>query len=87
MPSKLGSEERGRELRFWEGKNYVAYIKRAASYVVLIIQTSIFIFIMLFNNGFDMEPASGAKPASAVDYQGWKHFLNAEVYPKGWREG
>lgn len=42
---------------------------------------------MLFNNGFDMEPASGAKPASAVDYQGWKHFFNAEVYPKGWREG
>lgn len=37
---------------------------------------------MLFNNGFDMEPASGAKPASAVVYQGWKHFY-AEVYLKG----
>jgi len=30
---------------------------------------------MLFSNGFDMEPGSGAKPASAVVYQGWKHFF------------
>lgn len=30
---------------------------------------------MLFSSGFDMEPASGAKPANAVVCQGWKHFF------------
>lgn len=29
---------------------------------------------MLFNNGFDMEPASGDKPPNAVVHQDWKHF-------------
>lgn len=38
---------------------------------------------MLFNNGFDMEPASGAKPASAVVCQGWKHFLMLKCILKG----
>lgn len=38
---------------------------------------------MLFNNGFDMEPASGAKPANAVVYQGWKHFFMLKCILKG----
>lgn len=42
---------------------------------------------MLFNNGFDMEPASGAKPASAVVYQGSKQFFMLKCILKEGRGG
>lgn len=42
---------------------------------------------MLFNNGFDMEPASGAKPASAVVYQGSKQLFMLKCILKEGRRG
>lgn len=38
---------------------------------------------MLFSNGFDMEPASGAKPPNAVVYQDWEHFFMLKCILKG----
>lgn len=38
---------------------------------------------MLFNNWFDMEPASGAKPPNVVVYQDWKHFFMLKYILKG----
>lgn len=38
---------------------------------------------MLFNSGFDMEPASGGKPANAVVCQSWKHFFMLKYILKG----
>lgn len=38
---------------------------------------------MLFKSGFDLEPASGAKPPNAVVYQDLKHFFMLKYILKG----